>query len=161
MDIQLSQIIFQIINFGVVLLLLNHFLYKPVLKMLAERKVKVKEAAKAAEEVLQEKNDLSLKSEKILSKAKKEAQGILTQAKTEAAEVKQQQAEASKAELSVKRSKAEAELKAIRQAALKDQEKEVKEAALLIAEKVLAKEIDAKKHADLLDRELEKIVESL
>jgi len=37
MDIQLPQIIFQIVNFGVVVGALTYLLYKPVKKMLDER----------------------------------------------------------------------------------------------------------------------------
>lgn len=161
MEIELPQIIFQMINFGVVLFVLNRLLYKPVLKMLEERRKKVEAAAKAADETLQEKSQLDQRKEEVLKNAKKEAAAILAQAKTDATALAKEQADQVNQELATKRSKVEADLKALRAAAMADQAQEIKEAAVLLAGKVIASEIDAKKQAKLLDAELDKIVESL
>jgi flagellar motility protein MotE (MotC chaperone) len=58
MEIQLAQIIFQILNFGVVLAALTYFVYKPVVKLLDERKAKIAQAAKSADEIQKEKEQL-------------------------------------------------------------------------------------------------------
>jgi F-type H+-transporting ATPase subunit b len=161
MEIELPQIIFQMINFGVVLFVLNRFLYRPVLKMLEERRQKVEAAAKAAEETLKEKSSLDERKEEILKKAKKEAAGILAQAKADAAEMLRDTESQAKADQEARRSKFDADLKSMKAAAIKDQAKEIKEAALLIAEKVIGSELDSKKQSKLIDQELDTIVESL
>jgi F-type H+-transporting ATPase subunit b len=161
MEIELPQIIFQMINFGVVLFVLNRFLYRPVLKMLEERRQKVEAAAKAAEETLKEKSSLDERKEEILKKAKKEAAGILAQAKADAAEMLRDTESQAKADQEARRSKFDADLKSMKAAAIKDQAKEIKAAALLIAEKVIGSELDSKKQSKLIDQELDTIVESL
>lgn len=81
MDIQLPQIIFQIINFGVVAGALTYLLYKPVKKMLDERSAKVEEAQKAAEITIAEKHQIDEVKKKVQKEAEKEAAKILLEAK--------------------------------------------------------------------------------
>lgn len=161
MDIELSQIIFQIINFGVVLFVLNRLLYRPVLKMLQERSKRVAEASKVAEENLAEKTKLKSLREQTVAEANKEATSILSKAKSAAAAEAGQLLAQSKAELASRRSKAEQELKALKQETLQKNEMVIRQAAVLIAEKIIKEKVDAKTQAKLIDRSLAEIVESL
>lgn len=161
MEIELPQIIFQMINFALVVFVLNRFLYKPVLNLLEDRKKKVLEASKAADQAMQEKTQIEAKRDELLKKAKKDAVTILAQARSQAAILARNQEEASHQKLSEKRSKVEKELKELKKEALEKQAGEIKEAALLIAEKVLAENIDEKKQSQLLESELNKIIESI
>ena len=67
MDIQLPQILFQAINFSVVMGALTFLLYKPVLKMFDERSQKISEGLKAAEAALKEKEELDQTRKKMES----------------------------------------------------------------------------------------------
>ena len=83
MQIELTQILFQIINFGVVLGVLWYLLYKPVLKIFAERAKRIEEGQKAAAKALenQEKiNEIKLKTE---AESKKKASQVLKEASVE------------------------------------------------------------------------------
>lgn len=161
MDIQLPQIIFQMINFGVVLVALTYLIYKPVLKLLDDRKKKIAEAAEAAAIAIQEKENLEKIKEKTLSeagaKAKKMEDEIRKEAKADAKLLLEQ----SKAEISAKENKFSSELAKLKKEELKSMESEVKKAALTIAEKVLGSSIDAKKHQKLIDDQINEIIESL
>jgi len=58
MEINFFQIIFQIINFTILLLLLKKFLYKPILKILKQRAQKIEEGIEAAEKSIEERDKL-------------------------------------------------------------------------------------------------------
>jgi len=161
MDIQLAQIIFQAINFGLVLFVLTRFIYKPVLKLLEDRKKKVAEAAKSSNEILQEKDNLEKMKADILSKANQNAQKIENDTKNEAKKSAKILMEKSKEELSLKEAKFTEELAKLKKDKLKSMEKELKEAVVVIAEKVLQESIDTKKHQKLIDQQIDKIIESL
>lgn len=84
MEINLWQIIFQAVNFGVVLFLLNRVLYKPVIKMLDDRAKKINEGQLAAEKNLKASAELDKEQKAVLAKARKEAAGITREATAEA-----------------------------------------------------------------------------
>lgn len=161
MDIQLAQIIFQIINFGVVLAALTYFIYKPVLKLLEDRRQKVAEAAKAADEVLKEKDGLEKTKAEVLLKANQKAKKIEDEIRKEAKNDAKLLLERSKEEISAKESKFNSELTKLKKEELKSMEADIKKAALSIAEKVVGASIDAKKHQKLIDEQIDQIIESL
>ncbi len=161
MDIQFPQIIFQMINFGLVLFFLTRLVYKPVLKLLEDRKKKVAEAAKAAEQVLQEKEEIEKLKESTLLKANQKAKKIEDEIRKEAKNDAKLLLERSKEEISAKEAKFSSELAKLKKEELKSMEAEVKKAALVIAEKVLGSSIDGKKHQKLIDDSINEIIESL
>lgn len=161
MDIQLAQIIFQIINFGVVLAALTYFIYKPVLKLLEDRRKKVTEAAKAADEVLREKVSLEKTKAEVLLKANQKAKKIEDEIRKEAKNDAKLLLERSKEEISAKENKFNSELAKLKKEELKSMEADIKKAALSIAEKVVGASIDAKKHQKLIDEQIDQIIESL
>lgn len=81
MEIQFPQILFQIINFGVVVFVLTKFLYKPILKILEERAEKVEAGLKAAEANLKASQEISQTEEAVIAKARLEAKKIIADAK--------------------------------------------------------------------------------
>lgn len=84
MEINLSQILFQILNFSIVLFVLNKFLYKPLVKILKQRQEKVAAGLKAAESNLKTQAELEDAKKEALTQARKEAAEIITQAKKDA-----------------------------------------------------------------------------
>lgn len=161
MDIQLAQIIFQIINFGLVVFVLTRFIYKPVLKLLNERKAKVAEAAKASNEILREKEDLEKVKADTLLKANQNAKKIETEIKNEAQKSAKELIEKNKKDLSLKEAKFADELAKLKKEKLQSMDKELKQAVIVMAEKVLGESIDAKKHQKLIDSQIDEIIESL
>lgn len=161
MDIQLAQIIFQIINFGLVVFFLTRFIYKPVLKLLNDRKAKVAEAAKVSNEILREKEDLEKVKADTLLKANQSAKKIETEIKSEAQKSAKALIEKNKKDLSLKEAKFVNELAKLKKEKLQAMDKELKQAVIIMAEKVLGESIDAKKHQKLIDSQIDEIIESL
>ncbi len=84
MQIHWYQILFQIINFGVLIFVLNKFLYRPIIKIIDQRNKKVQDGIKAAEENLKEKAKLEEFKKKVQLEAEKEATAILNKARKQA-----------------------------------------------------------------------------
>lgn len=96
MDIQVTQIAFQIVNFLIVLFVFKKFLLKPILKVLDERASRIKEGLEAAETNVKLQQDFEDKKEALIKDAKSEAQKIVTEAKKEAETITKQAAEDAK-----------------------------------------------------------------
>ncbi len=71
----------QVVNFLVLLFILKRFLYKPILKVLGERKQKIEDSLKNAEAIEKRLSLTNEDAEKILAKVLKQAQEILDQSK--------------------------------------------------------------------------------
>jgi F-type H+-transporting ATPase subunit b len=70
-------LVFQIINFGLLLLILRAFAYKPVIRALEARRRKIEESLRTAEEVARAKSDLEVKMKQQLNEANRQAQTII------------------------------------------------------------------------------------
>ncbi|MDP3732926.1 MAG: F0F1 ATP synthase subunit B [Candidatus Daviesbacteria bacterium] len=73
----------QVVNFLILLFILKKFLYKPILKVLEERKRKIEESLKNAEEIEKKLQLTEDEKEKILAKTSQEAQRLLDRVKKE------------------------------------------------------------------------------
>ncbi len=145
MDINLKAFIFQTINFGILTVALGYFLYQPILTIFKQRRKKINEGLKAAEENLKEKEELDKKKKEILTKARKEALAIVEKAKKEAAQQKAELIEQAKVEAKKEAekllAKAEEEIKA-KEKAFRDKLGEIiiKTTKELLAQTLTAKE---------------------
>lgn len=70
----------QLVNFLIIYFLLAKFAFKPLIKMLEERRKKVENSIKTADDIAKEKEDLDITVRKTMSDAKSEAQKIITKA---------------------------------------------------------------------------------
>ncbi len=75
--VQPLLLVAQIVNFLVLLWILNKILYKPLLKVLEERKQRIAESLKNAEEIQKKLEQTELEREKKLAEAAKEAKEML------------------------------------------------------------------------------------
>lgn len=74
----------QVVNFVILLYILKRFLYKPILKVLEERRRKIETSMKQSEEIQKKFDEISQKQTDILDMAKKESEQIIEDAKNEA-----------------------------------------------------------------------------
>lgn len=130
-------LLIQALNFAILLAVLWKFLYKPVLKMIDERREKVAEGVQKAEAADRRLADADTEGKGIVAMAGKEAEGLVASARSraeqQAAEIAQRAQE--RADQTYTESVARAE-EAKRQA-LAAGEKEIARAAMLAAEKIL------------------------
>ena len=135
LDIRL--IVIQVFNFGLLMAALSYFLYKPVLKVLADRQEKIAQGIKDADEAGKALATASEQKKVIVAAANKEAEAMTSRAKehavTKADEIV---AEALKKAEQVA---TDAVLKSqeLKASALKESEAEIAKLAVLAAEKVL------------------------
>jgi len=160
MDIKLDQIIFQIINFGVVFGALTYFLYKPVTKLLEERAQKVADAEKATAHALREKDEIESLKGKTKSQAEKDAAKVLEKAKEQAAQLKKELEKQAKDEIRSEKEKAMKSLEAEKASMAREMQKEFAQAVYAVAEKLLGKAVDKKSHADLIDKSLKELAKA-
>ncbi len=74
----------QIVNFLVIVFLLKKFFYGPVVKMLADRRARIEESLKNADEIEKRLEETDLKVKKAFEEARANAQAIMQDAKSEA-----------------------------------------------------------------------------
>jgi len=148
MEINFLQVLFQVVNFGVILFLLNKILYKPVLKLLDDRAKKINDGMYLAEKNIKEAGETEKLKKAELAKARKEASAIIVLAEKDAKSV-------ADSIIREARAKAKAEAVAILDGANKEvehnQAKNAKQMGILATERLesalgktlTAKEIDA------------------
>lgn len=161
MEIQLPQIIFQIINFGVVAGALTYFLYKPVKKVLAERAKRVEEGQIAAEKSIAEAQKLEELKKSSKQKAEKEASKLLEEASQSAKAQKTHVVAEAKTEALAEVEKLRTAWEEEKQADIKNMKKEFADAVIAAAERVVGNSVDAKSQAKIIDKELDNLIKSL
>jgi len=150
MNIHVPEMIWAIINFLVLVAILNKFLYKPLLGMLEARKQQIKnqlaeaeaardEAARIKEEYTKEMQNARQEAQEIISKATRLAEeskaGIIQEARDEAARLMKK----AQAEISLEKEKAKAELR-----------NEVATLAVMAAGKILERTLEPQDHEKMI-----------
>lgn len=90
MEINFFQILFQIVNFTILLFLLKKFLYQPILNILEQRSKKIHEGLEAAEKSIEEREKLEKQKKRILVEAEKDATKILEGSRLQAKRLEKQ-----------------------------------------------------------------------
>lgn len=140
-----------LLNTLILFLVLKHFLFKPVNKILDERKEKVEKTYKEADDKLTEASRLETEYTEKLANAKAESAEIVKNA-TKRAQLRSDEiiAEA-KAEASGLIVKANADIEKEKKRAVNQIKDEISDIALMVAEKVVEKEISPKDHERLIE----------
>ncbi len=161
MDIQLSQIFFQMINFFVVFGALTYLLYKPVLKIFDERAKRIEEGQKAAEKAIASQENIEQLRKETQTQLKKERATIVSEAQAEAKKRAQEIVAEAKnlAEAEVSRLKENWEKE--KRQLMKDMRAEMTDAVMTVAQTLVGKSLDSKSHAILIDSELDAIIKKL
>lgn len=130
-------LLIQVVNFGILIIALRQFLYKPVMKVLAERQALV---AKGVEDAEAAKVKLEGAGEEALAKVKGaevEAEGIVASARDSASQEKARIMREAEERANASLADAEARAKEASAKALRESEKEIARLSILAAEKVL------------------------
>jgi len=130
-------LIIQAVNFGLLLAALSYFLYKPVLRIIDERREKVAEGVRLAESASRRLAEANEEGDKMVGEAAKKAEALAATSRASAEQkgagiVKDAQARA-EAVL------AEAQVRAeeVRRQTIASSEREIARAAMLAAEKIM------------------------
>lgn len=161
MQIELTQILFQIVNFGVVLGVLWYLLYKPVLKIFSERSKRIEEGQKAAAKAIENQEQIEQIKQKTETEAKKKASQTLKEATIEAEKQKAAIVEEAHKAGAIEVAKMKEAWKTEKTQLIQSIRSEVVETVMAASEKVLGKSLDSKTHTKLIDEELATMLKSL
>jgi F-type H+-transporting ATPase subunit b len=141
LGIEWPLLIAQIVNFGILLILLRMFLYQPVLKMLNARKERIAQSMKDAERVSAAAREAEQEKAKVLEQARREAQEIRAQATRDAEKIAQDVRARADQEATDIRMKAQADAAKQADLALADANKQIADLAIMATEKLLGREL--------------------
>lgn len=148
----------QIINFLAIMMLLKMFLYEPVLKMLDERREKIRESLSAAETARAEAAAKTAQNDKIIADARRDAQKIINQAQETA---KRRQADimaSAQKEAAALKERAQNDIEYERQQVMTGVRDQVAQLSLSIARKTIgASLVDKRAHARIVNEVLAEV----
>lgn len=144
-------LVFQIVNFSIVLFVLWRFLYRPLLSVLAERRRKVEESMVEAEMIARNKKETDAAIAREMKKAQEKAKQAVERAMQDAEKVKADMVKKAEAEAARIVERAKKEMGAEREKIMNDIRREVADLAVVAAEKIVKKELNAERHAALVD----------
>jgi F-type H+-transporting ATPase subunit b len=161
MEIQISQILFQIINFSFVLGALTYLLYKPVQKILDERAKRIEEGQVAAQKAITEQQQSEEFKKQSKKEAEKQAAQVLETAKTEADKKSAELLEKAQDHAKAQVLKFQTEWQEQKKELIKELKQQFVESVVAATEKVTAESLDKKAHSKLIDQELDALLKSL
>ena len=145
-----GTLLFQIINFIVLVVILAKFAYKPLLKTLEERRNKIASDLDEAAKARQEADKLKADYEAQIREAQTKAQAIVDKAVKQADKEAQAQLDAIRAQIAREKKVAQTEIANEREAAIRDMRKEVVTLSMAVAEKLLQKNMNTDMNAKLV-----------
>lgn len=154
LGLNLPQLIAQVANFFVLLLILRFTLYKPILKMLDERKQKIAEGLNAAEIARAEAAQAQTNIQAQLDTARKEGQEIVAGAQTIAQRIQAEAREQSARDRDAALERARTEIQLERDRAIAELRGEFAGITVTAAEKVIRQSLDRQAHQRIIDETL-------
>jgi len=157
-------LIAQIVNFLILLWLLNRFLYKPLLKLFKERSSKIEEGLKTAEYLKRQAAESEEKQRLLIEEAKRESHRIVEQATKLGNDEKKKIMELANEESKKIVERAMQEIGREKKNIMNEVKKEVGEMVVQLSMAMVRKQVDEKTRKSLLDsavKEVEKELESI
>jgi F-type H+-transporting ATPase subunit b len=150
-QVNLFQVIIAAANFLLFLAIIWTFAFKPVSKMLADRKERIEQGLKDAEQARRDRENAEAERVSTLSEARKEANDILTRAQKVAQESRDADIAATKEELERLRARAAADIEAEKVRAIGELRAEVADLALRAASQVVGETMTSERERRLVD----------
>lgn len=151
MEFTLSDFIWAIINFSVILAVLTYFFYRPVINFLDKRSDDIAHNISEAEQARADAETILNDYNTRLAGAKQEAQNIVAQASKAGEEARLAMLEQSRAEAAILLEKAHQEIQRERDDAIKALRQEVATLAVMAAGKILERSVTVEDHAQMVD----------
>jgi F-type H+-transporting ATPase subunit b len=144
-------IIVSTLNFAVLLVILSLFAFGPVRRMLEERRARIEQGLRDAEQARHDRDSAESERVAALQEARREANEIVTRAQKVASETREADIAATREELDRMRERATAEIEAEKQRAIADLRAEVADLALAAASRVVGEEMNDTRQRRLVD----------
>jgi F-type H+-transporting ATPase subunit b len=130
-------LVIQGVNFAVLLAALTYFLYKPLMKLIDERREKIAEGVRMAETAATRLAEAKAEGDQLKGEAAREAETLVATARSRADEKGAEIVRAAEARADSMVKDAQARAEEAKRQALAESQKDIARAAMLAAEKVL------------------------
>lgn len=151
LGINLPQLIAQVANFFVLLLILRFTLYKPVLRLLDERRQRIAEGLNAAELARQEAAQAQANIQEQLEAARREGQRLIAEAQEIANRIQSEAREAAARDRETALARARAEIELERDRAIAELRAAFADLTIAAAERVIGQALDRQAHQRLIE----------
>ncbi len=154
LGLNLPQLIAQVANFFLLLVILRLVAYKPILKMLDERKQKIAEGLNAAELARAEAAQAQANIASQLQEGQRQAQEVVAGAQQIATRIQAEAREQANRDREESLVRARAEIQLERDRAVADLRREFADITVSAAEKVIGQSLDRTAHQRIIDEAL-------
>ena len=155
--VDLPKLIFQIVNFLLLLYLLNRFLFKRVFALLDERQARISKGLEDAEAAARDRELARAERDAALADARKEAAEMLARANKIADDTRKEILATAKADAEQVTERAREEINAEKERAMAELRAEVADLALAAAGKLVRREMDTDTQRSLVEEFLAEI----
>ena len=142
----------QLVNYGIVVVVLWKWAYQPLLQMLDTRKKKIEESLEKAKEIDTRMKRVGAEEGAMMKAAHEKAQTILVAAETGAKERMQEEVEATKKQVDSMLLKGKEELAAMKSQLILDAKQDLADVVVAAVSKIVGETADKKLHADLVKK---------
>ena len=154
LGISLPGLIAQLVNFGILLLVLRLFLFKPIMKVMDERKRKIEEGLNASQAAAHAAESSQEESRRALELARAEGREAIVRAQETAARLSTEHEAQARREAESIVERARAEIERERQQAIQSLRAEFADLTVRAAERVVGQALDRTAHQRLIDETL-------
>ena len=154
LGINLPQLIAQIVNFTILLVVLRLVLYKPILKMLDDRKARISEGLNAAEIARAEAAQAQSNIEAQLQQARRDGQEVVAGAQQIATRIQAEAREQATRDRHAVLDRARTEIQLERDRAIAELRGEFADLTVSAAERVIGQSLDRDGHQRVIDEVL-------
>lgn len=155
--IQPILLLAQIVNFLIILYLLQKFFYKPIAKLLEGRKRKIEESLKNADLIEEKLQKTQEQSAQILAEAQKNSQTLIADAKRESEKIISQATIDARKQFEEILGQSQIQIEAQRNQMQKQLEKETLNLVIEVVKKVLSRTLKPKERQDLTTKAVSEI----
>jgi F-type H+-transporting ATPase subunit b len=152
LGIDLPSVVWHLINFLILILILQRFMYKPILKMLDDRAARIRDSLAQADQVRAETAAIEERSRGVLDEARREGQEILAQANRNAERIVSEARQAAQQEADHLLERARLDLVREREQAFTELRQQVADLAVLAAGNVMQRSLDDAAHRQLIQQ---------
>lgn len=150
----LPGLIAQLINFGILLVVLRMFLYKPVLNVLEERKRRIEEGLNRAEQAAVQASASQDEARRVIEEARAQGREMVASAQEAAARLRAELEERARGDAAQLVERARQEVQQERDQAIQQLRREFTDLTIAAAERVIGQSLDRTAHQRLIDEVL-------
>jgi F-type H+-transporting ATPase subunit b len=152
LGINLPVLLGQLLSFTLLLIVLRLLVYKPVLKLLDERRERIQEGLNAADRGREQGEQAAREAQAQMESARREGQQIIANAQQVAQRIQEEGRQQALQQQDAMLERARSEIQLERDSAISELRKEFADLTISAAEKVIGQSLDRSAHQRLIDR---------